>query len=277
MTPELISLAASVAAVIVFSAVCILALRRGMRALQRRGEMRRAEALMGPAARLGFAPVQDPSSVPADVPAFELLNTGRDRRASNVMRGTVNGLDSVLFDYKYFDVASDRFRGLGYGRDLFGCTIVCLRESWLSLPVFVMEPCLGELFEEQVKAGLEKQGQTALQWRLGKVLVNVAIHLVGDPPGWSFPERPDFHYRVRGDDERAVRGVFTPAVFDHFRNRPGYVVEGRAGWLLVTRPSHVLQQPASTNSDEGRLPAAQVESLVAEAIAALNVFRGAAR
>src|SRR5262245_49330090 len=94
-----------------------------VRLVQTRMDSARAQALAEPAARLGLVAVA--ADQLTDLPPFELLNIGSDRRASNVLRGSVSGRSVVVFDYSFFDATktSQRFRRLHYSKDLAGATV----------------------------------------------------------------------------------------------------------------------------------------------------------
>jgi hypothetical protein len=254
------------------------------RTVRNRGEMRRAQALAEPGARLGLTLLPD-AGLPDDLPPFELLNTGKNRRVSNVLRGSVSGTPVVVFDYDaYFDSAQTVFKSLHYFKDLARSTVACVKGSWLSLPEFVMEPSLRREFQEQETQVL-KQVEDAKLGAAAKALMHLAEGLIVEPPGWDFPDRPDVNYRVRGSDESAVRALFTTPVLDYFRDHHSLIVEGRGDWLLLTIPWK-LNQPAVFNqpsvqwqlgstgsADDGRLPADRLETLVRAATATLDVFR----
>ena len=264
----------------------VLLIRTLVATAGRLGLAQRARALAEPAARLGLMPIES-VGVPDDIPPFEVLNTGTDRRVSSVLRGSASGNSVVVFDYTFLDKTRQRFQPLHYSQDLAGTTIACIKGSWLSLPQFVLEPS-AMLMLKQAEDQVAKQLGDGLLGSGVKRLMQAAEGLIAAAPGWEYPERPDFAYRVRGSDETAVRSLFTPAVLDYFRDRPGWIVEGRGEWLLITFPPRLPQSSTSIGSprvtvtvgstsgyDQGRLPADRLESLVAAATATLDVFRGA--
>src|SRR4051812_2900957 len=259
------------------AAIVAVLVRTMTSTIRRRAEARRAEELSAPAARLGLTPA---AALPGDLPPFELLNTGKDRRAANILSGRVNGADLVVFDYTFFDLRPTVFLGLHYFKDLAGSTITCVKGSWLSLPPFVMEPHLGGAVrqaEQQVTAQLGDGGMAGA----AKVLLSLAEGMADAQPGWRFPTRTDVAYRVRGE-QNAVAPIFTAPVLDYFRDHEGMVVEGRGDWLLVTFPWKSGQPmqwrgKVATDANDGRLPAERLESLVTAAGGALDAFRGARR
>jgi hypothetical protein len=252
-------------------AAVVGAVALGVRALMRAADASRAREFAGPAAALGLTPVD---ALPADLPPFELLNTGKSRQASNVLRGSVGGVDIVLFDYTFIEKGAKRFRNLHTDNDVEVVTVACARGSWLKTPAFVLEPSMAAALktaEQQVtqQLGDGRMADAALK------LMSLAEGMAAAQPGLDFPGRTDVHYRVRGLDAATVPSVFTPAVLDFFARRPDLIVEGRGEWLLVTttRPSVSVSRTRHTD----RLPADQIERLVRTATDALELFRGAAR
>lgn len=264
-------------------AVVVLVLVAGGRALMRMartaGESARAKALAGPAARLGLTAVpDDPLN---DLPAFELLNIGTNRHASNVLRGSVSGHSLVVFDYSFLDSVktAERFRRLHYSQDLAGATVCCVKGSWLSLPEFAMEPLLKPVMKQAEAMVDEKLGDGRMAAFVHGIM-QAAEGMIQEAPGFEFTERPDVAYRVRGKDEQAVRAAFSSAVLDYFRDHPGWIVEGRGDWLLLTRvvdmnaPVVVIQTGANVRQS-GQLPADQLETLVRAATDTIEMFQSA--
>src|SRR4051812_15951622 len=233
----------------------------GVRALLRVAAASRGKALAGPAAALGLTPVD---ALAADLPPFELLNTGTSRDASTILRGSVHGVDVVVFDYMFYDRGMQRFSGLHHHNDVVTTTIACARSAWLALPAFAIEPDM----RAAVTAAEAKIAQQVGDGAMGKVahaLMSLAEGMAGAQSGWRFPDRPDVHYVVRSGDETAVRAAFTPAVLDFFHAHPGWLVEGQGDWVLVTfstrirMPSPDMQQQ---RMDTGRLAPEQLRALV---------------
>jgi hypothetical protein len=262
----------------------VLAVYIGVKALvrlvQTRTDSARAKALAEPAARLGLIAIPDDQL--ADLPPFELLNTGRDRHSSNVLRGSVSGHSVVVFDHSFFDATktAQRFRRLHYSQDLAGATVCCVKESWLSAPEFTMEPLLKPIL---------KQAEALVDEKLGDGKMGAFVHglmqaaegMLQEAPGFEFADVP---YRVRGKDEAAIRAFFAAPVLDYFRDHPGWIVEGNGDWLLLTivldmkGPVITIQTGANARANvrsSGELPADQIESLVKAATATVEAFRAA--
>jgi len=168
-------------------AVVVLAVRALTGAMQRRTETQRANALGAPAAQLGLLAIGD---LPPDLPPFELLNTGKDRRAANILGGSAQGHSIVVFDYTFFDTQNKVFGGVHYFKDLAGSTVACVKGSWLNLPAFVMEPSLVAAFH-QAEAQVGQQLGTGRMATAAKALMSLAEGIAGTQPGWDFPDLPD--------------------------------------------------------------------------------------
>jgi hypothetical protein len=263
----------------------VLGLRLLLRTARTLGESTRAKALADPAARLGLISVADNQLT--DLPPFEVLNTGTDRHASNVLRGSVSGTSVVVFDYSFFDATktAQRFRSLHHStgphssQDLAGATVCCVKGSWLSLPEFAMEPLLKPILKQAEALVDEKLGSGKMA-SVAHALMQAAEGMIQEAPGFEFTDRPDVPYRIRGKDEPAIRALFTSRVLDYFRDHPGWIVEGQGDWLLLTMavnmkgPVVTIQTGANARQD-GQLPADQLDALVKAATETLELFRGA--
>lgn len=248
----------------------------GIRALLRVAAASRARDLAGPAATLGLMPVD---SLPADLPPFQLLNTGTSREASSILRGSHHGCDVVAFDYMFIERASRRYLGLHRHNDVVTATIACAKGSWLNLPAFAIEPDASAAFKS-AEAKLSEQIGDGAMGKFAHALMAVAEGVAGSQAGWRFAERPDVSYVVSSGDEAAVRSAFAPPVLDFFRAHPGWIVEGQGDWVMVTFSSQVrvpsmdMQQK---RMDTGRLTPERLGELVNAAADTVDAFRGAAR
>jgi hypothetical protein len=249
----------------------VVGARWAVAAVQRRRDRLVAE----PAAQLGLAPVP---ALPDDLPPFELLNTGSNRGATAIVRGTVRGTDVVMFDYCFHDSRPTGYTGLRYRKHFANMTIACARGSWLNLPAFSMEPHLGAILKDAEAQVTQQLGDGAMAG-VAKRLMSIAEGIVGAQSGMPFTDRPDVKYIVRQGDEAAVRAIFTPPILDFFRDHPGWIVEGRGDWILVTftwqfRQHLDLQQQ---RTDAGWLAPEQLGALVRAATDTVDAFRAAAR
>jgi hypothetical protein len=142
-----------------------------------RYEKKRTQQLMEAGQALGFEPL---SILPTDLDGvtggFVLLNTGRDRTASNIVRRQADQLDVVIYDYRYT---------VGHGKSTQTPhqTVVLFRSPAIQAPRLILKPegwlnKIGELFG-------------------GKDI--------------DFDEAPEFSKKfvLAGDDEAAIREFFT--------------------------------------------------------------------
>jgi len=257
---------------VAFVALIVFGARWGGAAVQRR----RDRLVAGTILQLGLAPI---AALPDDLPAFELLNTGKNRSATTIHRGSVHGADVVLFDYTFYDPRMTGFTGLHYHNHFATTTVACAKGSWMNLPAFAIEPSLGEVVKAFETQMAQQMGEGALG-SLAKTVMSLAEGMVGMQSGRRFPDRPDVTYLVRSGEEATVGALFTPPVLDFFRDHPGWIVEGLGDWVLVTF-SWQFRQPGldlrAQRADTGRLPPEQLGALVRAATDTLDAFRNAAR
>jgi hypothetical protein len=243
----------------------------GIRALMRAANAYRARQLAGPAAMLGLMPAD---ALPADLPPFELLNTGTSRDASPILRGIVGGVDVVVFDYMFNDPRTVGFTGLHHHNNIVTATIACAKGSWLNLPAFAIEPDMSAAVKE-VEATVAQQVGDGAMGRVAHALMSLAEGIAGIQAGWRFTDRPDVRYVVRTGDETAVRAVFTTSVLDFFRGHQGWIVEGNGNWVLVTFSSQ-LRLPGfdrrQQTLDTGQLAPDQLGALVRAATDTVHTF-----
>jgi hypothetical protein len=146
--------------------------------LAMRYEKKRTLQLMEAAKVLGFESL---SVFPPDLDGvrggFVLMNTGRNRTASNIVRRQADQLDVVIYDYRYT---------VGHGKSAQTPhqTVVMFHSPKLQTPRFILKPegwlnKIGELFGGQ---------------------------------DIDFDEAPEFSkkYVLAGDNESAIREFFTP-------------------------------------------------------------------
>ena len=173
----------------------------GIRALLRAANARRARQLAEPAATLGLMPAD---ALPADLPPFELLNTGKSRDAAPILRGIVGGLDVVVFDYMFNDSQLVRFSGLHSHNQIVTATIACAKRSGLDLPPFAIEPDMSAAVKEAEAAVAQQIGDGAMG-TIAHAVMSLAEGMAGSQAGWRFTDRPDLRYVVRSGDQAAVR------------------------------------------------------------------------
>jgi hypothetical protein len=243
----------------------------GIRALMRAADSYRAKQLAGPAAVLGLMAAD---ALPAELPPFELLNTGKSRDASPILRGIVGGVDVVVFDYMFNDPRVVGFNGLHTHDHIVTTTIACAKGSRLNLPAFAIEPDMSAAVKEAEATVAQQVGDGAMG-KVAHALMSLAEGMAGRQPGWRFTDQPGLRYIVRSGEQAAVRAAFTPPVLDFFSAHHGWIVEGQGDWVLVTFSSQ-LRLPGfdrrQQNLDTGRLAPDQLDGLVCAATGTVHAF-----
>jgi hypothetical protein len=162
-------------------------------------EKQRSAALAEVALRLGLSFQRKHSAVSGEpfarLPLFQ-------RGHSQSFRNVAHGGDLWVFGYSYVT-------GSGKNRSTHMQTVAALRVAGASLPGFELAP---EGFFDRLASSLGGQD----------------IDLDEDP---EFSRR----YRLRGDDEGAVRRVFGPALRQQLLLDDGGSLEGEGEWLLLYR------------------------------------------
>lgn len=166
-------------------------------------EKKRREGLQLAAERLGLS--FDPAGgdvLTREFARFHLFDTGRGRKAQNLMHGGGRDAEVLIFDYQFVT-------GSGKHRHTHRQTVVAFPLGTRLLPDFEVRP-------ENV------------------------FHKIGTAFGYQdidFAERPGFSSRflVRGKDEEAVRALFDERRIEALEGTPGICVEGGGAWLVVYR------------------------------------------
>jgi len=168
---------------------------------------KRAKALQGVAPSLGFSYQRNGSLEDIDVFSlnFHLFRTGDSKSIRNVLAGQRNGIDIRVFEYP-------TNRSILLYRQY--ATVLLCQSHTLDLPPFELRP----------KGMLHK---------LGNWLRPQGIQ--GDP-------HPDFsaRYVLQGEDTKALRALFTPAMVRYFANKQDLCVVGWSHTLLVYREGHCV-------------------------------------
>jgi hypothetical protein len=148
-----------------------------------------------------FQPDGDRSFVNA-LGKLYLFNQGHSRRLSNLMRGRLNDLEVAIFDYRYVT-------GHGKHRRVWNHSVIAFGFQGVMLPGFSLRP-------ENV-------------W-----------HKIGAWFGMqdiNFQGHPNFsaNHLLRGEDESAVRALFTDGVLRFYEQRPEISTEGLGDRLIYYR------------------------------------------
>lgn len=198
-------------------------------------EKQRREKLMQVAMELGYN-YEPEALVHAELPQFKLFDRGRSRQSKNVLRRGAGGRETIVFDYQYTT-------GSGKNKSTHRQTVAAFRWAGTQLPRFELGP--------------------ESWW-----------HAVGEALGWKdidFDSFPEFsrRYRLKGDDETAIRSVFTPGVIGFFETQePKWTIEAWGDWLIVHKPgSRPKPEELREFLDESAKVAAGVFSQVSRAAA----------
>ena len=135
---------------------------------------------------------------------FQLFSRRFEEKITNCLSETIDGVDVTTFGYEYTDPA---FEDLAADAT-FRQPVVLFRSNELSLPEFELRP----------------------RTPMDKVLF-------GKRKDIDFDSRPDVSksYFLRGNDESAIRHVFSSHVLDYFESHKGLSVEGKNERLLCYR------------------------------------------
>lgn len=188
-----------------FFFVGLLAVMAVVVVLSIRYERKRTQALQAFASSLHFAfCAGDDGQATAPFSSFALFNSGRSRRATNVMRGTANDTDVTIMDYRYTT-------GGGKNSHTWSQTVLALQSPLLQLPAFTLRP--EHLFD-----------------RIGEVFGGRDI---------DFPSHPGFSgsFLLRSGDEAAVRKVFTPDLLSRCERCKGLSMETAGDRVVFYRAS----------------------------------------
>ncbi len=174
--------------------------------LGRRAARQRREGFTATAMQIGFSfeSAGAPFS-PSEVTKFHLFTTGHSKEFHNILRGRTDGKDVLIFDYRYIT-------GGGKTQSTHQQTVAAFRLEGANLPSFQLQP-------------------ENLLHKLSAVFGYQDI---------DFPEHPEFsrRYLLRGQNEAAVRALFSASLIDAFESlspETRWSVEGTENWLLVYR------------------------------------------
>ena len=180
--------------------------------IRRRYESKRSEALRSIALTLGMS-FEDGRNIDATqrFGPFHLFSQGSGNKVRNCLSGTIDGVDVTTFGYEY-TVAG------GESSHTYRQTVVVFRSNKLSLPEFELRPSsIVESFK----------------------IVGAIKALVGKDEDESikFDTDPDFSksYFLKGNDESAIRHVFSRTVLEYFERHKGLSVEGRKEVMIFYR------------------------------------------
>lgn len=164
------------------------------------GGLARRKKMKAAAAQLGWTYVQSTpyTSIPAAA-SLHLFINGSRHRIANLMYGARDGVQMNLFDHQ--------FHRPFHSRILFAHTVV-FTQPGVALPVFVM--------------------------RAARFVHNLGVTPTAQI---TFPDRPKFtsEFVLMGQDEAAIRHLFSDAVLEFCEMRPGLCFESVGGYLFIFR------------------------------------------
>jgi hypothetical protein len=189
---------------------------------------RRTEAMQRVAGELGltFAAIGSEQFV-TSLGWSELFSRGRAKKVSNLSSGSSDGREVAVFDYQFIT-------GHGKSTQTWRSTVVSLRFDGHGLPRFSLRP---EGVWDKVKS-----------W-FGGADINFDTH-------------PQFSrsYVLRGENESAIRALFTNAVLEFYEQNPGVNTEALGNSFLFYRHAKLVAP-------------ADISSFLASAFEALSLFQ----
>jgi hypothetical protein len=189
---------------------------------------KRTEALQSVADDLGltFSP-QDTEQLVGHTGWSDLFSRGRGKKIFNLMRGSSGGRCVAVFDYQYVT-------GHGRSKKTWRTTVALLRSEGPPINRFSLRP----------KGTWDK---------ISNLFRSADIR---------FQNRPQFSrtYLLSGENEPAIRALFTEPVLDYFEHHPGLSTEGLLDSLLFYRSGK-------------QVPPADVSQFLANAFEAQSLFR----
>ena len=169
-------------------------------------ERRRTEALAEIAGGLGFTfSPKDNEAFLRKFLSFHLFSRGRSKKITNLMRGTFSGVEVAIFDYRYVTRS-------GKSSHTWHQSVICFEVQACMFPTFSLCP-------ENVWHKFESA--------LGEQDIDF-----GDYPAFSS------RYLLRGNDEGAIRALFTPRLLEFYGTVKGAFAEGSGHLLMFYRRSH---------------------------------------
>ena len=180
---------------------------------------KRAEALVHVAEELGLDyAAQGAEEFVEGFGPFELFSRGRAKKVLNLMQGAADERGLAIFDYQFVT-------GSGKSAKTWHYTVLCIRFDGQPAPTFSLRP--------------ENLGDKILGW--------FRSHDI------DFDTHPTFskRYVLYGEDEIAVRNLFTPTVLEYFEERKSLSAEAIGQTLLVYRLGRVPPEDIGAHLGDG--------------------------
>lgn len=164
---------------------------------------RRRQALEQLAESLGFTfTAKVGVQVLGRMPTFTLFQAGRNRQAENLLAGSTETTDVMIFDWQYIT-------GSGKSSQTHVITVVAIRSAELKLPLWLCRP------------------ESVLDW----------MGLTFDGRDIDFEDQPIFSkkYHLHGNNEARLRRLFDSEVCGFFEQHPYSYAEASGQWLIYCR------------------------------------------
>ena len=172
-------------------------------------DKKRKEALEVIATEMGLDFLPDGSTeLHNQLSGFKLLNSGRAKKLTKLIRGQSDEVMISIFDYQYTT-------GSGKHSKTHYQTVAALQSPRLGIPDFTMRP--ENMFD---KLG----GMIGLQ-------------------DIDFDTHPMYSkmFVLKGSNETAIRQTFKPPILEFFQNKKGISVEGDRGTIIIYRPGRFVK------------------------------------
>lgn len=168
----------------------------------RRLQQRRVQEIQSALSGLGFTLREDHDELVRLVGLFKIGQQGSWRQVLNPFELALPANGSMLLMDYYFQIG-------GKNKGALRQTLALISDQRYDLPAFILAP---ENFFYRFKENFGAQDI-------------------------DFEDFPNFSqmFNLKGDDEAAVRALFTPAVIAELERHPDITLEGRAGYLLIFR------------------------------------------
>lgn len=189
-----------------------------------RAQQKRRRDLQALAESLGFTFHVWPTADEED-----LLAETRMWKKGRGLGGSSSSISSILTAPSTDDLLLRVFEfssGAGDDSGLIHSTVARMDSPLLQLPTFILQPAS---------------------------LVTRAKKFVGFE-GLSFPEHPNFGNacHLAGEDERALRRIFNPAIIHYFEEHPDLTIEAQDQCLIVYRPQRMKAELFPAFLDEAK-------------------------
>ncbi len=192
---------------------------------------KRTEAFQRVADELGlsFSPTGNEQLL-AELGWAKLFSRGRSKKLLNLMRGSNDGREVAVFDYHFVT-------GSGKSKRTWRTTVACLRFDGAPMPTFTLRP--------------EGTWDKISSW-FKSADINFDSH-----------QKFSRSFLLCGEDEPAIRTLFTPAVLGYYEQHVGNSAEGAGHTLLLYRHGKSVAPTDATQ-------------FLADAFESLSLFRGKA-